>query len=72
MFLKALEEMYISQPTLTRSMKRRAACPSPSPIRRFMRPTDYQKQDVVQLRIRMEAFCEIRRQRDMEGMRMAQ
>ena len=34
--------------------------------------TDYQQQDVEQLRIRLEAFSEMLRQRDLEGMRLAQ
>ena len=38
----------------------------------FRLETDYQQQDVEQLRIRMEAFCEILRQQNIEGMRMAQ
>ena len=38
----------------------------------FRLETDYQQQDVEQLRIRMEAFCEMLRQQNIEGMRMAQ
>ena len=38
----------------------------------FRLETDYQQQDVEQLRIRMEAFAEMLRQRDGERMRMAQ
>jgi len=38
----------------------------------FRLETDYQQQDVEQLRIRMEAFAEMLRQRSGERMRMAQ
>ena len=38
----------------------------------FRLETDYQQQDVEQLRIRMEAFCEMLRQRNDEEMRIAQ
>ena len=38
----------------------------------FRLETDYQQQDVEQLRIRMEAFCEMLRQQNLEGMAMAQ
>ena len=38
----------------------------------FRLETDYQQQDVEQLRIRMEAFGEMLRQNNEEGMRMAQ
>ena len=34
--------------------------------------TDYQKQDIEQLRIRLEAFSEMLRQRNLERIRMAQ
>jgi benzoyl-CoA reductase/2-hydroxyglutaryl-CoA dehydratase subunit BcrC/BadD/HgdB len=37
----------------------------------FRLETDYQQQDVEQLRIRMEAFAEMLRQQNMEGMRIA-
>lgn len=37
----------------------------------FRLETDYQMQDVEQLRIRMEAFAEMLRQQNMEGMRIA-
>lgn len=38
----------------------------------FRLETDYQQQDVEQLRIRTEAFCEMLRQNNEEGMRIAQ
>ena len=38
----------------------------------FRLETDYQQQDVEQLRIRMEAFAEMLRQRSGERMRIAQ
>ena len=38
----------------------------------FRLETDYQQQDVEQLRIRMEAFSEMLRQRNSERMRIAQ
>lgn len=37
----------------------------------FRLETDYQRQDVEQLRIRMEAFAEMLRQQNLEGMRIA-
>ena len=37
----------------------------------FRLETDYQQQDVEQLRIRMEAFAEMLRQQNLEGMRIA-
>ena len=37
----------------------------------FRLETDYQQQDVEQLRIRMEAFAEMLRQQHMAGMRIA-